>query len=413
MAQNIILNECQQREVDGAVNHILKGRTDPYEIAGGPGTGKSVVLNKIREYLGFGTQQIAPMAFIGQAAIVMRLKGFENAKTFHSWLYTPEMRTKIDKTTKEVVMDTYLGIPDQELTFIPKDDSLRYKKVAFVDEGYMVPMTLRMELEKYCIPTVVTGDPNQLPPIGDKPGYLFDTSRMHFLTQVMRQNENSGIVYLANRALAGLPINPGWYGDALVIYEDQLTNDMIASSDIVLCGTNKTRDSINHTVRSQILGYHSDVPQYYEKVICRSNDWKTEIDGIGLANGLIGRVMSPPEPSMFSNDRKIFYMDFMPDLFNGVFNRIDVDYDYFVAPCGEKQRIKMRRFQQGHCFDFAYCITTHLAQGGEYPRVLYIEEELNSDIQNKINFVAITRAKEGLIYVKKRYRKYYNFTNQR
>ena len=56
----------------------------------------------------------------------------------------------------------------------------------------------------------------------------------------------------------------------------------------------------------------------------------------------------------------------------------------------------------GHCFDYAYCITTHLAQGAEYPNVIYFEENMNSLLQNRLNFTAVTRASQNLIYVKKR-----------
>ena len=57
---------------------------------------------------------------------------------------------------------------------------------------------------------------------------------------------------------------------------------------------------------------------------------------------------------------------------------------------------------QGEFFDYAYALTTHLSQGGEYNNVMYIEEFLQQQIQKQLNYTGITRAKNKLIYVKKK-----------
>ena len=59
------------------------------------------------------------------------------------------------------------------------------------------------------------------------------------------------------------------------------------------------------------------------------------------------------------------------------------------------------KWVKGELFDFSYALTTHLAQGAEYRNCIYIEEYLRQQIQNQLNYTAITRAKSGLIYVKK------------
>ena len=70
--------------------------------------------------------------------------------------------------------------------------------------------------------------------------------------------------------------------------------------------------------------------------------------------------------------------------------------------------MKSSPYIQGHLFDFAYANTVHLTQGGQYRKVIYIEENVfDRDIQRRLNYTACTRATDQLIYVKKRYRKYY------
>lgn len=395
---DFILNDGQKRVVDAAVNHVLKGRLEPFQFSGEAGTGKSVVLNEIKNHLNIPIHRIAPMAYVGQAAIIMRFKGFPNAKTAHSWLYNPEILDKKDKVGNTVVYNDYLGTKEQTLAFIPKpiDD----KDIIFIDEGGTMPRRMRKDIESHGLPTIVAGDLNQLPPIGDEPAYLYDPEEVMVLNEIMRQKENSGIVYLAHRALSGLPIHHGYYGDSIVIYEEQLTDELIRNASILLCGTNATRERLTKLVREEVLGYKGFLPNYGEKVICRQNDFNNCIDGIGLGNGLTGTVTVPPDPTQFNG--KSFVLDFTPDLFNGTFTNLTIDYEYFSAPFSKKNEMKNRRWSEGYKFDYAYCITTHLSQGGQFPNVIYFEENMNSLIQNKINYTAITRATNNLVYVKKK-----------
>ena len=48
-------------------------------------------MNAIINRLGLNMYDIAPMSYIGSAAIIMRLKGLINAKTIHSWLFEPKV----------------------------------------------------------------------------------------------------------------------------------------------------------------------------------------------------------------------------------------------------------------------------------------------------------------------------------
>lgn len=392
-------NKGQEQVISAAIESY-KQRRLLFEFSGGPGTGKSYTLNQIVDRLQIPRNRVAPMSYIGQAAIVMRLKGFHNAKTMHSWLFNPE-KVKRKDANNNPIYDEYFGIAEDGIEFVPKP--MENIDLIIIDEAGSAPMKLRRFIEDLQIPVIACGDINQLPPVGDNPAYLYDPKNVMFLTENMRQKAGSNIPVIGQRALEGLPLHRGYYGDAMVIYDDELTNDIIAGADIILCGTNKTRERINKLVREEILGYKTDLPQYMEKVICRKNDWTISVDGIGLGNGIIGRVVSPVDVTSYNGT--CFYIDFMPELFNGVFRDLDINYEYFTAPFSEKQNVKMKMFYHGipgHCFDYAYCITTHLAQGAEYPKVIYFEENMNSLLQNRLNFTAATRASQFLIYVKKR-----------
>ena len=108
----------------------------------------------------------------------------------------------------------------------------------------------------------------------------------------MRQALDSPILYLANMATKGEYIQTGKYGDScFVIYEDEVTDNMLLKSEMTICGKNVTRDKINYHVRNDIHKIDKDYPVIGDKMVCRQNNWKLSIDNnIFLINGLVGYV---------------------------------------------------------------------------------------------------------------------------
>lgn len=400
-----IYTDEQQYVIDEAYKwYNYRPSEQLFQFDGLAGTGKSVVLNAIVERLGLQPFEIAPMSYIGQAAIVMRMKGLMNAKTIHSWLLRPVQDYKLDKNYN-IVMNNYLNRPETSLLFESKP--LEGIKLIIIDEAGTTPDSLKYEIESRGIKILACGDLGQLPPIYGKPAYLVE-GKVHHLTQPMRQSLNSGIYYLAMRARYGLPIHEGFYGDALVINEDDLTDKMILQSDIIICGRNSTRDYFNKRIRNDILKIQSDLPVFGDRMVCRKNNWNIEVDGINLANGLIGTVINNPGVESF--DGKNYKIDFRPNLLNSYFQGVSCDYNYLIAPYEKKKFLKNNKYNYGEKFEFAYAITCHLSQGGQFNNGIYLEEFLNKDIQNNMNYTGITRFKKSMIYVKKK-RKYFNFNN--
>ena len=394
-----ILTDEQQALVKACYSWFYNDTDLVFEYAGGPGTGKSFVMNFIIDYLGISRSQIAPMAFTGAAAVNMRTKGLLNAGTIHSWIYHTTVTQKLD-SSGNYVMDEYFNRPKETLDFIPKL-KLKHIKLIIIDEGYMVPIEMKKDIEKFGIKILVAGDWNQLPPVNSSPAYLTDPNNVFLLTKTMRQAEGSNIVRLAYNVLNGYPISNGYYGDVLVINEDELTDQMILSSNIVICSKNSTREYYNNKIR-KLYGFSGKTPQYGERVICRSNNKDEIVDDINLANGLIGTVVNYPDVSGF--DGKTFSMQFLPDLLSHPFD-IRVSYKYFTAPYQQRDAIKNDRYLEGEKFEFGYAITAHLSQGSQFDNVIVKDETMFGNINNRLSYVAITRAKKRLIYVKKKYKK--------
>lgn len=389
-----ILTDEQQSLVKDCYDWFYYSNDLVFEYAGGPGSGKSFVLNYIIKYLHIDREQIAPMAYTGAAAVNMRTKGLLNAGTIHSWIYHASTTQKHDKEGN-VVIDNYFNRPVETLDFTPKV-KLKNIKLIIIDEAYMVPIEMKKDIEKFGIKIIACGDWNQLPPINSQPAYL-TSSNVRLLTKVMRQAEDSFIVKLAYDVLNGYTISNGYYGDVLVINEDELTDQMIMSSDIVICSRNSTREYYNNKIR-QLFGFNGKTPQYGERVICRSNNKSEVVDNINLANGLIGTVVNFPDVSGF--DGKTFRLLFKPDLVDIPFD-IRASYKYFTAPYQQRDILRGDKYLEGEKFEFGYCITAHLSQGSQFDNVIVIDEPMMGDINNRLAYVAITRARKRLIYVKR------------
>lgn len=398
----MIFNKQQEYALQEAVKHI-HGETSEQvlQISGGPGTGKTTIMHEMIKRIGIPLERVAPMAFIGQAAINMRLKGLSTAKTIHSWLYDV-IEVQVHDEYGRVVMDPVYNKPVTRPQFIPRD--LRDIDYFIIDEGSTVPMSMKKDILSRGKKVIVVGDLNQLPPVGDEPAFL-QSGRVIQLTEILRQAKGSNIIQLANFVLNGYTPSPGIYGNVLVIEREDLTDEMINTSQIILCGKNATRDELNNHIRTDILHYHTNLPMFGEKIICRKNNWAIEWDGISLANGLSGTVVRPADVTTF--DGKIFSIDFQPNFTNIVFPNIRCDYEYFIAPRQQKEFLKSSKYSTGDKFEYAYAITTHLAQGAQYSNGIYISEFLNKNIQRNLNFTGVTRFKNFMIYVLPPKRKFF------
>lgn len=399
-----MLNTQQEKVCNEAIDWFYKSDDQIFEIAGGAGTGKTFLIYAIIERLGLMPENYIAVAYTGAAALVLRNKGFADACTIHSAVYYLDTEPDYDN------IDTQFHIPRQKKKFKKKAALPEEVKLIIVDEGYMVPMKIYNDLVSFGIKIIVSGDPNQLPPIGGPPAFLIDPNHIHYLTQLMRQAENDPIVYLANRVLAGLPIHNGLYGNnVLVINDNELCPELFNYADVVLTGYNITREYINNYIR-QLAGFdrHGILPVSGERMICRQNNWEIEnAEYIPLVNGLTGNIINTVDV-IYNNHKTsntVFTMDFMPDRSSAPFLNLQVNYDYFIADTHRRAEIKELdkncKELKGEYFEYAYALTVHLSQGSEYNKGILIEEVLRPQEQKQLIYTGITRFKQSLVYIKK------------
>ena len=407
------LNDEQEFVCNAAVDWYLHSKEQIFQYTGPPGAGKSVVLMEIVRRLGLDiATEVAPMSFIGSAALVMRSKGLFTAKTAHSWLYTPYERPK--RGPDGSLMKNSKGDIYMSSEFKPKrlKDGI---KLIIVDEGFCMPNKIKKDILKHGIKVLVCGDPNQLPPVMDTPAFLVD-GKIYRLTKVMRQIGLEDIIFIADRAMKGLPLLNGYYGHSMVIDREDLNDNMLLWADVIITCTNKTRDKINNHIR-YLKGYYGPMPNYGERVVCRNNNWNMVcFDGpnnteIALVNGLIGTVVNQPDINTYNNKDKTFSMQFAPDMTQSIFN-CDVNYYHMVSDSSERMKIRENsKYFIGEMFEYAYAITCHISQGSQFHKVIYIEEPMGGGIQPRLNLVGPTRADQQLIYVKPAYGQWPDYPN--
>lgn len=391
----ISLTDEQEQLVEDAVKFFHSPSQQVFEYTGAAGTGKTMVMRAIIERLGLELDEVAPMTYVGAAAIVLRSKGLINAKTIHSWLFTPVMVPDYNR------IDAYTGKPYMRVKFVPKD--LVGKKLICIDEAGAVPESLKGEIERRGIKIIACGDLNQLPPVVGNPAYLYGHN-VRRLTKIMRQSEGSGIVYLANKIIKGERIEPGFYGNVLVIRPEDVSDDMLRQARIMICGKNSTKEHLNRSMRS-IYGIdpYAKLPMYGEKVICRKNNWKISSYDINLANGLSGFVANRPSVLDLQEDKDIFHLDFYIDTLDIMFRDLECNFRYFNSDdAKDRDLIKKSKFSKGECFELGYAITTHVSQGSQFTNGIYFSEYMGSpEFMRHLDYTGITRFSNTCIYVLK------------
>ena len=364
-------------------------------ITGGPGTGKTTILNGILSLFGQMQLRCVLAAPTGRAAKRLTEVTGEDASTIHRLL--------------EAGID-----PNTGMMFFARDEENPLKADAvIIDEMSMVDVQLLHSLLR-AVPEgkrlILVGDPDQLPPVG--PGFPFSdmlrsgqlpTAR---LTEIFRQAQQSLIVMNAHR------VNQGILPELKVTSSDfffmrrqneegvtQLIRDLcttrlpknmgIAPDQIqVLSPTRKGGVGTVNLNKLLQASLNPSAPQKRERqfgdFIFREGDrvmqirnnydimWKAtdgSAVGTGIFNGDVGTIsaINPAEETL-----------------TVVFDDREADYDF--TQLGELEP--------------AYAMTVHKSQGSEYRCVILVCWNGSPYLLSRsVLYTAITRARELLIIV--------------
>ena len=364
-------------------------------ITGGPGTGKTTILNGILELLGRMQLKCLLAAPTGRAAQRLTEVTGEDASTIHRLL-----EAGIDPATGEMVFT--------------RDESNPLKADAvIVDEMSMVDVQLLSSL-LHAIPkgrrVILVGDPDQLPPVG--PGFPFqDMLRSEMLptvrlTEIFRQAQKSLIVMNAHR------VNRGQLPDLRTVNSDfffmrRPTEDGVCQLIRDLCTTRLPNNMGISPEQIQVL-----------------SPTRKGTVGTGNLNQLLQAALNPPAPDKkerklgdytFREGDRVMQIRNNYDIMwkkrdglgvgAGIFNG-DVGTIQKIDPAAETltvvfdDREAEYDFSQLSELEPAYAMTVHKSQGSEYRAVILTAWNGSPYLLTRsVLYTAITRARELLIIV--------------
>ena len=378
------LNEQQAQAIEALRKWWYNGNKQVFQISGAAGTGKTTLIRYLINEIKLEHDEVLFTAFVGKATLAMTRNGL-NAKTLHSAICYCKDEPVLDENGN-VVTEYNRRVTKRVFTRRRKIDP-RIRLIV-VDEGSMVPAKMADWLLKFKVPIIVLGDLNQLPPVIGDSFFLKEPDVV--LTQIMRQSSESPIPYFAQNVLQNGTkcLSPGLQiGDKInVLSKADITPELLKDYDVIICGTNKTRNNLNTYIRERIYGRTQDYPVIGDKLICRENDWTFSVDDVYLINGLIGYVTDIDLESISDYTMKI---DFKPEFMDNEFKNVTLDRIYMGLSPNDKRFYRSNY----HKFEYGYAITCHLSQGSQYNRVLVFNESFGTaEERRKWLYTAVTRA---------------------
>lgn len=391
----IILNDQQEECVKKAVRWFKNlSSKQTFEISGPAGSGKTTIVRTIIQELGVNIEDVLFVAYVGKAALQLTRSGV-NGRTIHSTFYDIEFVPVKDENGAIIIRN---GRVITRPEFVKKEKIPENIKLIVIDEAPMVNESFGVDIESFNIPVICLGDLQQLPPVIGDSKYLIRPD--YVITKVMRQAEDNPIIYLSQLAARGEKIPYGKYGDkCYVIPKNKVNDSMLLGADMILTPTNSSRMRYNEYIRRELRGITSELPQPGEKLICRKNNRNRIIgEGVYLVNGMLGYVVNAEKSSFNGKTMDIsFSPDFNEDL---IFNNVKIDYKTLMNSIQQDNGKYQKGYSMYDMFEFGDVITVHLSQGSQAENVLFISEPFagGRDIQCKLDYTGITRAREGLIF---------------
>ena len=362
-------------------------------ITGGPGTGKTTIVNGILSLLGHMQLKCVLAAPTGRAAKRLTEVTGEEASTIHRLL-----EAGIDPNTGRMV---FCRDEDQPL----KADAVIVDEMSMVDVQLLDSLLRAIPLNKRLI---LVGDPDQLPPVG--PGFPFgDMLRSNMLptvrlTDIFRQARESLIVMNAHR------INSGELPELRQVDRDfffmrRSSEEALTQLICDLCSTRLPKNVGIPADQIQVLSPTRKGPA-----------------GTVYLNKLLQKVLNPPAPTKKERQHGDFSFregDRVMQIRNnydimwkkvdgsavgaGVFNG-DIGTITAIDPQAETltvvfdDREAEYDFSQLTELELAYAMTVHKSQGSEYRAVILVAWNGSPYLLSRsVLYTAVTRARELLI----------------
>jgi len=424
-----------------------------FVLKGYAGTGKTTMLRSlVKTFTAFKFRSVL-LAPTGRAAKVLSGYTGQNAYTIHKSIYRQQSssdgmgRFVLDKN---LFKDAFFIVDEASMVSNSLGES------SIFGSGRLLEDLIEYVYSGTNCRLILVGDTAQLPPVGldISPAlskdelYAYDREVFEYeLTEVVRQNQNSGILY--NATFIRNLISDGYYdsgyfhldclsfsdvrriGGADLIEEIATCYDRLGMFEtIVVTRSNKRANKFNEGIRSTILYKESDISVGDLLMVVKNNYfWIQENEQMDfIANGDIAEIVSIYKHESlygfrFANVclRLVDYPDvefdckILIDTLNiesaaltseqnrQLFEAVAEDYADIRSKKKRWEKIKENPYFNALQVKFAYAVTCHKAQGGQWKAVFVDQGYLTEDMLNteflRWLYTAFTRPTERLYLV--------------
>ncbi len=418
-------------------------RRNVFILTGYAGTGKTSLMAALVRALKQYSVNTVLLAPTGRAAKVLSRYARKTAFTIHRKIYKPKSPNNL--------FAGFVLAPNRHknTVFIVDEASMISNQPGesnFFGSGRLLDDLLDYVYSGKNCKLIVVGDTAQLPPVGldlspaldpyyyDSMG--FEIMRSH-LSQVVRQAENSGILYNATllRNMIDDPQNnqtkPRFrtqgFDDFVPVTGMEVTDKLQQAYDtvgventLVITRSNKMANRYNAGIRSKIL-YREEMISVDDLVMVVKNNyfWTNARSGF-IANGDIGRITAiysfhelydlhfarvgidlqdygTQIDALVLLDTLMMDTPAMPyDNYKELFNKVMEDYGHLPTSYQRILKVKKNEFFNALQIKFAYAVTCHKSQGGQWHTIFVDQTYFNPQTTDRQYlrwlYTAITRA---------------------
>ena len=272
-----------------------------------------------------------------------------------------------------------------------------YKLIIVLDSTLLSYSTLK-DLSSFGIPVILVKDPFILPAV-DSYSFLHESDIV--LREVSNVYSRNPLVYITRKMLRDKILPVGNYDSVNIIHRNQLNLYNFKSVDMILSIKDELANEINIFYREKIMKLKDDKNVVGERLICMENLYREELINpdndkvkVFLRKGTVGNITRILRHSIGT---KYVEFDFKPDFYHEAFCNLYLDRHYLNS-------IEMKTFQSkpdeiGY-FKYAYALSAAMARVSNWDKVLLIldrETEYDEELQARLIYTAMTRAKESLL----------------
>ncbi|WP_426492550.1 ATP-dependent DNA helicase [Hymenobacter sp. 102] len=433
------------KQLDKFLGDALPGRK-AFVLRGYAGTGKTTVISALVQWLHQMGRKYVLMAPTGRAAKVMSTYSGVAASTIHKKIYrqtsgTPAQGLAFQRQPNRA----------QDTLFIVDEASMISDEKAFGENGLLDDL-MNYVFEKPSNRLLLIGDTAQLPPVGQllSPALDAELLRHRFraevasveLRQVMRQAESSGILMNATvlreelrEEQPHIQFFTKGYPDIFSMGGDKLEDGLRWAyknfgheNSTIICRSNKNANQYNQYIRRILFEAEDEIESGDYLMVVRNNYyWLPKDSDIGfLANGdfvQVVKILRTTEEFGFRfADARVRLVDYPdePDMEikllldtlhtespalpadrnKALYDAISEDYAHLETKKERTAALRKDPFLNALQVKFAYALTCHKAQGGQWQAVFVDHGFLKEDMVNsefaRWLYTAVTRSSEKL-----------------